>query len=58
VTDALHHHHSHHGHDHPPRRPHALDPSASLLRTSVAARLGGVALVAAALWAAVLWAMT
>jgi hypothetical protein len=50
-----HHHHHGHGHHHSPR--HRPVPQASLLRTSAAARLLGVAVVVAALWASVYWAL-
>jgi hypothetical protein len=46
------HHHHHPGHAHPSPR---IAPS--LLRLSVGARLAMVAVVVAALWGAVFWAM-
>ena len=47
------HHHHHPGHGHPPA---AISPS--ILRLSAWERLAAVGLVIAALWAAVLWAMS
>jgi hypothetical protein len=44
--------HPQHGHRHSA----ALAPTASLLRLSAPARLAGVAIVVAAIWAAVAWA--
>jgi hypothetical protein len=50
---AAHHHHHHApGHAHPPA---TLAPS--MLRLSAAQRLGGAAVLAVLIWAAVWWAM-
>jgi hypothetical protein len=46
------HHHHHPGHAHPP----AIE-SPSILRLSTLERLGTVAVLIAALWGAVIWAM-
>ncbi len=48
--------HDHH-HRHVHSRPAAAAPTMSLLRLSAAARLGGVAVLLALLWASVFWAM-
>jgi hypothetical protein len=45
------HHHHHPDHAHPPLR-----MSPSILRLSAAERLAGVAVIAALLWVAVIWA--
>jgi len=37
---------------------HSAEPTASLLRLSAPARLAGVAVLVAAIWAAVAWAWT
>jgi hypothetical protein len=51
---ADHHHHHHHtGHAHPP----AVVP-ASILRLSIAERLGVAVVLSALLWGAAYWAMT
>jgi len=46
------HHHHHHGHEHPPA---SISPS--ILRLSALERLAAVAVIIAALWGAVIWAM-
>lgn len=56
MSDTHHHGHDHAGRSHPAAQ--ALEPDASPLRASAAARLGVVAVVLAALWAAVFWAMS
>jgi hypothetical protein len=43
------------GHSHPPRAAARISPS--LLRLSLAARLGVAGVLVAAIWLAVLWAM-
>jgi hypothetical protein len=48
-----HHHHHHPGHSHPP-----ASVSPSILRLSALERLAAVAVVIAALWGTVIWAMT
>jgi hypothetical protein len=54
--DHDHHHHDHHGHAAgEPHQPQSL--GSSLLRMSVAGRLGAAALAIAVLWAGVLLAM-
>ena len=50
AHDAEHHHHA--GHAHPP-----ATISLSILRLSALERLAAVAVIAAALWGAVFWAM-
>jgi hypothetical protein len=52
-------HHHHHGHG-PTQHPHDARAQAypSLLRLSVAERLAGTAVLVAALWAAIFWAMS
>ena len=59
--DPGHHHgHAHHGHahSHGPATPHPAQPAPwSILRMTVAARLGAALLVSAGLWAVVLVAM-
>ena len=50
THDAHHHHHV--GHAHPP-----ATVAPSILRLSVLERLAAVAVIIAALWGAVLWAM-
>jgi hypothetical protein len=54
-----HHGHAHgHGHSHAPATPHPAQPAPwSILRMTVAARLGAALGVSAALWTAVLLAM-
>jgi hypothetical protein len=52
THDQTHHHH-HPGHAHPP-----ATVSPSILRLSALERLAAVAVVVAALWGAVAWAMT
>jgi hypothetical protein len=50
--DHEHHHHHHPGHAHPPAVVHT-----SLLRLSLAERLGAAGVVIALLWGAAYWAM-
>jgi len=53
---AEHHHHHHH---HPPDRAHPpAAVQASILRLSIAERLGAAALLIALLWGAAYWAMS
>jgi hypothetical protein len=56
-----HHHHQHahhHTHSHGPLEAHPRGSlSLSLLRMSVAARLGGATALAGVLWLAILWAL-
>ena len=55
--DHSHHHHDH-GHSHGPATPHPAQPAAwSILRMTVAARLGAAVAVIAGLWVVVLVAM-
>ena len=52
------HEHSHHSHSHGARARAIAAPAGwSLLRASVAERLAGSAVLLAALWALVIWAM-
>jgi hypothetical protein len=56
-----HHHHDHmhsHAHQHGPATPHPAQPAPwSILRMTLAARVGAALLVSAGLWAVVLLAM-
>jgi hypothetical protein len=55
--DHAHHHHGH-AHSHGPATPHPPQPAPwSILRMTVAARLGAALLVSAGLWVVVLVAM-
>jgi len=52
------HAHDHHAHSHGPSTPHPAQPAPwSILRMTVAARLGAALVVSAGLWAVVLVAM-
>jgi hypothetical protein len=53
MSDHAHHHHHHAGHVHPP-----ASVSGSILRLSAPERLAVAAVLVAALWLAVLWAMS
>ena len=61
ANGAVHAHHVHHHHDHAPParsgRARGVAPRFSLLRTSVASRLGGAVAVSALIWLGVFWAL-